>query len=63
MLIGTWVDMMLFAFEIYQVVYILRNFPNDRLIIKLMILTSLVVDTVCVAATCANVYIVCPAVA
>jgi hypothetical protein len=58
MLISSWLNFGLYALEIYQVIYVLTQFPKDRLGLKLMILGSLLTDTMCTIATCANVYIV-----
>jgi hypothetical protein len=44
LLIATWIDAMLLMLEITQVIHYFRNFPNDRLAKKLLVLFLLTMD-------------------
>lgn len=74
MMIGTWVNAMLYMLEIVQVSLdadfitplltmlkisrLYTNYPNDRPALRVMIGASFLIDTVCTVAACATVYIV-----
>jgi hypothetical protein len=74
MMIGTWVNAMLYMLEIVQVsLYAIliaalltalqisrlyTNYPNDRPALRVMVGASFIIDTICTIAACATVYIV-----
>ncbi|KAF5353749.1 hypothetical protein D9758_008690 [Tetrapyrgos nigripes] len=56
-LIGTWLNAMLYMLEITQVIHYFQNYSNDRPIFKIAVATVFILDTVCTVAACASAYL------
>jgi hypothetical protein len=55
LLIGTWLNTGLFAFELCELWTYFERFPNDRLPIKLLIVAMLLIDLCATANACVSV--------
>ncbi|PBK63183.1 hypothetical protein ARMSODRAFT_545713 [Armillaria solidipes] len=59
LVVGSYVNAMLYILEIIQVIYFFNNYRRDRPLIKAGIIISLVMDTVCTISQFACVYLYC----
>ncbi|THV00032.1 hypothetical protein K435DRAFT_855137 [Dendrothele bispora CBS 962.96] len=57
LLIGTWLNAMLYMLEILQVYRYFDNYTTDRLIFKIAVIAVFLLDTLCTIAACASVYL------
>ncbi|KAJ7052907.1 hypothetical protein C8F01DRAFT_1375693 [Mycena amicta] len=57
LLIGTWVNSLLYSVELIQVIYYFRSFPNDDWRVKVLVLTTWLIDTVAAVGNYAGVYL------
>ncbi|KAK0219772.1 hypothetical protein EDD85DRAFT_988748 [Armillaria nabsnona] len=59
LVVGSYVNAMLYILEIIQVIYFFNNYRRDRPLIKAGIIISLIMDTVCTISQFACVYLYC----
>jgi hypothetical protein len=59
LLIGTWLNGLLFAFELTQLWTYFTRFPTDRPVIRGLVVAMFAIDLTATANMCAMVYLVC----
>ncbi|KAF5346593.1 hypothetical protein D9758_013460 [Tetrapyrgos nigripes] len=57
MLIGAWLNLMLFVLVINQALYYFRHYPIDRILVKIAVFAVLVCDMGTIIAGCADAYL------
>ncbi|KAJ7052885.1 hypothetical protein C8F01DRAFT_1331550 [Mycena amicta] len=57
LLVGTWVNSLLYSIELTQLIYYFLSFPNDDWRVKALVLTAWLIDTVAAVANYAGVYL------
>ncbi|KAF5364795.1 hypothetical protein D9758_009324 [Tetrapyrgos nigripes] len=57
MLIGTWLDLMLFALVIDRALYYFHHYYTDRMLAKITVFAALACDMATVISECADVYL------
>ncbi|KAJ7281079.1 hypothetical protein C8J57DRAFT_1464356 [Mycena rebaudengoi] len=60
LLVGTWVNSLLYTVEVIQAVYYYRNFKHDNWMLKLLVSSAIAIDSVSMFANYASVYLFDP---
>ncbi|THU91829.1 hypothetical protein K435DRAFT_840840 [Dendrothele bispora CBS 962.96] len=56
-LIGTWIDVLLFAYEVTEIAKYFNRYPKDSLVLKVSVTVLLFVDFAAIIAMCAYTYL------